>query len=325
MPDNAKTIWITDMHSKNYLDVYIKEVSHEVTLEFKAYTKPEVDALFETAKKETDEAIEAIAPKRCKILINFDAPTAFVTDGRFALCKKYKLPFTVNVTVNSATNIGYPDNQHGHDYIDEILSYGGDFALYSAYDKPEEDASIYNGNSESVVLFEEYIQKALDAAETIGIYHPVAWFSRSQRTGTAMNQALINKGFKICRGYKYGTNESKELFIDRSQFSNSDPTRFNISGGYEVGEDSTVAVMKAHIDEAIAQGKDFSVFCHKICTDGETPRQGVGTTAENLESVLLYIRQKIDAGLCEGVTCRDYYTELYPSDGMARNYGNAYS
>lgn len=326
MPDNAKTIWITDMHSASYKDAYIKDVLQKTTLEFKAYTKPEVDELFKTAKKETEEAITSIVnPKRCKILINFDAPTAFVTDGRFALCKKYRLPFTVNVIVNSATSIGYPDSQYGHDYIDEILSYGGDIALYSAYDKPAEDSAIYNGDSESVALFEEYIQKALDASETIGIYHPVAWFSRYQRTGTAMNQALINKGFKICRGYKYGTNESVELFIDRTQFINSDPTRFNVSGGYEISEDSTVSVMKAHIDEAIEQGKDFSVFCHKICADGETPRQGVGTTAENLESVLLYIRQKIDAGLCEAVTFRDYYTELYPSDGMARNYGNAYS
>lgn len=252
---------------------------------------------------------------KTKILFNYDDPGLIYTDGRHELMIKYKIPYSVNVTVVGEDNVIYPGRPQGQNYINDLIKDGVDFAIYSSYLKPEEDSVIYNSGNEDIILqFETYIETAKKEAEKVGIFNPTAWFSRYNRTGTAMNQALINKGFKICRGYKFGTDESAKKYFNISDYKRDDRDRFNVVtlALYPSTYDNIIE----SIDYAIANHLDLSIFTHKIYDTEEEANSSYGITYKKLESCLAYIRQKIDTGECEAMTYREYYKTKYLQDGL---------
>lgn len=276
------------------------------------YTKTEVE-------EKIDEKISDIQQKhKTCILFNFDAPPKFVSDGRKELLDKYRIPYTINITVNGATTATYPGISEGRNYIDEIIRDGNDFAIYSSSStKPSEDASIYNGDEDAVKLFETYVKEAKECAERFGIFNPTAWFARFMRTGTAMNQALINCGFKICRGYKYGVTPAESTNSYVKDWNNHDKQMFNVNA--QSIQSDGIEGTKARIDIAIENGWDLAPFAHGIYETQEEATAGNGITKEVFEAVLAYSRQKADEGLCELVTFRDYYRLKYPADGGAND------
>ena len=283
----------------------------------KSYTKAETDEKIETHISEYHKH------KTC-VLMNFDASPNFVSDGRKSLLDQYRIPYTVNISISAdGVSATYPGSSSGANYIADIIKSGNDFALYSASStKPDEDADIYNGGDDSVALFETYVREAITIAENYGVFNPTAWFCRYMRTGTAMNQALINCGIKICRGYKYGVTPAESTNEYIKNWNNHDKQYFNInaqsikSHGFEDGETSETSIgTKSMIDTAIENGWDIAPFAHGIYDTAEEAEENNGITKTLFENVLAYIRQKIDAGECEAMTFRDYYRTKYPADG----------
>ena len=283
----------------------------------KSYTKAETDEKIETHISEYHKH------KTC-VLMNFDASPNFVSDGRKSLLDQYRIPYTVNISISAdGVSATYPGSSSGANHIADIIKSGNDFALYSASStKPDEDADIYNGGDDSVALFETYVREAITIAENYGVFNPTAWFCRYMRTGTAMNQALINCGIKICRGYKYGVTPAESTNEYIKNWNNHDKQYFNInaqsikSHGFEDGETSETSIgTKSMIDTAIENGWDIAPFAHGIYDTAEEAEENNGITKTLFENVLAYIRQKIDAGECEAMTFRDYYRTKYPADG----------
>ena len=137
-----------------------------------------------------------------------------------------------------------------------------------------------------------------------------------------MNQALINCGIKICRGYKYGVTPAESTNEYIKNWNNHDKQYFNMnaqsikSHGFEDGETSETSIgTKSMIDAAIENGWDIAPFAHGIYDTSEEANEKNGITKTLFENVLAYIRQKIDAGECEAMTFRDYYRTKYPADG----------
>lgn len=283
----------------------------------KSYTKAETDEKIETHISEYHKH------KTC-VLMNFDASPNFVSDGRKSLLDQYRIPYTVNISISAdGASATYPGSSSGANYIADIIRSGNDFALYSASStKPDEDADIYNGGDDSVALFETYVREAITIAENYGVFNPTAWFCRYMRTGTAMNQALINCGIKICRGYKCGVTPAESTNEYIKNWNNHDKQYFNMnaqsikSHGFEDGEISETSIgTKSMIDTAIENGWDIAPFAHGIYDTAEEAEENNGITKTLFENVLAYIRQKIDAGECEAMTFRDCYRLKYPADG----------
>lgn len=312
MPENAAFLYVNS-NSTNSVTYIPKAWSLRLGHISASYTKEEIDTAIDTS-------LSTGRLYKPQILFNFDDPGLIYTDGRHELMKKYRIPYTVNVTVSGADAVTYPGTPIGANHTDALIEDGVDFAVYSSYLKPAEDATIYNSTDSAVVTqFETYVQTARDAAAAIGVFNPTAWFSRFNRTGTAMNQALINCGFKICRGYKYGTNESTYKDFAISTFNNSDKNNFNVEsiGLYPSSYDDVITA----IDNAITNGRDISPFTHKIYATNDEADTGNGITYALLDSFLAYIRGKIDAGECEAATYREYYKLKYPADGMLNDFG----
>ena len=229
---------------------------------------------------------------------------------------KYQLPYTINVTINSNGNIVVP-NKNGVSQLLELVKDGVDIAIYSSYLRP--DYSTINSNEQSDIdQWNNYVARAKELVETVGVFNATAWFCSDNRAGTALNQALIDNKIKMARGYTYGTSNPKGYLIDRNNYNNYDKAKLNIDtiGLYP----STYQNVLNAIDEAISGGYDISIFTHKIEADEQTAETNYGITYELLDNVLSYIRNKIDNGLCEAMTYREYYKTYYNADGQKNDY-----
>lgn len=295
------------MHSSaNYdpkCELYVDVFTSKSYYKNETYTKTEVDNLM-------------IAHKT-RILVNFDAPATCYTDGRHELCMKYKIPYTVNVTINANGTVSYPGKNTGNNYIQAMMEDGVDFSVYSAlYPVDEPEASEMLSDDTYLDDWITYATLSKQAAETVGIFNPTAFFCRYMRTGTTLNKALIKTGFRICRGAKYPS-EVTTRYFDLNTFSNVDPDYFNVTAkGCNVTSNSGHPYyLLDYIDYAVEHGLDIAPFAHGIFATEEEAEEYDGTTREILETVLAHIRELVDEGKAEVCTFRDYYKLKYFCDG----------
>lgn len=286
-----------------------KEYTNEINLSYEEYGYS--PKRLEKIESEISYINNRVPKRKTIVLMNFDAPATFCEDGRYELVEKYNIPCTLNVTISGATSVSKPSK------FKEILYKGYDFATYGGYNAP--DVSTINSEDESDLLaWDIYVKNSKNAAETVGVFNPTAWFCSNGKTGTALNKALINNGYKIARGYIVDHPIDKGYLIRRENYNNREPLKCNIefTGLYP----QSYETMLAHLDEAIAGGYDIAPFTHGINPDEESASTNYGITYDLLESFFQVLREKADNGEIELMTFREYYKTYYESDGQLNDY-----
>lgn len=221
-----------------------------------------------------------------KILLSFDMGSDTMYTNRHLLLKEYGFRATYcNIWNVSEIN------------RNKMLAYGDDWAIYG---NDSTSSTVYPGDNATVEEFEEYLQKTIDRAESIGLFNPVSYFSPNNAGLQNLMQALKNKGYRIGR-----TAVSGQYAID---YFNKDSFYINTYG--VGGEETSANVLKA-VDDAINAGNSICVFTHDIL---ETPSDNINAKKSTYVEILDGIKDRVNAGKCEVCTFTDFYREWMPND-----------
>ena len=154
-----------------------------------------------------------------------------------------------------------------------------------------------------------YIQNKIDACENIGLFNPISYFSPSNRGSVVIEQALRDLGIKIAR--IAGTDYKINWFDDRNGLYI--PT-------LGVGGTVTANDILLQIDDAINNNASICVFTHNV---EDTLTDDMNCTTAVYTAILDGIKQRVENGLCDVVTFKEFYHHWCP-DGYARLIDNRY-
>lgn len=224
-----------------------------------------------------------------KVLLSFDMGSETMYTNRHLLLKEYGFRATYcNIWGVSEAN------------RNKMLAYGDDWAIYG---NDSTSNTVYPGDSATVEEFEEYLQKTIDRAESIGLFNPISYFSPNNAGFQNLMQALKNKGYRLGR-----TAVSGQYAID---YFGKDSFYINTYG--VGGEETSANVLKA-IDDAINAGNSICIFTHNIL---ENPSDNMDAKKSTYVEILDGIKERVNAGKCEVCTFTDFYREWMPNDCTA--------
>ncbi len=218
------------------------------------------------------------------ILLNFDG-LLLESDNRFDIVYGeygYK-----------ATAVVRPQNPEFIEKLEkagwEISAYNNTEGEYLPHDK------VNDMDEETLKGWCRYIKCERDRLTALGI-HPTTWVCRQNRYGTALEYALKQNGFLIARGSRNpdGTSFFYELKKGEMKTPNFEIYSHNIDE------------VKRNIDYAIEHKCALNIFTHFVVA---TPEEdgGFDCTESTYREMLEYLKTKVDAGLCECITYKEFY------------------
>ncbi len=154
---------------------------------------------------------------------------------------------------------------------------------------------IFNTSEESLEKWCSYVKAEKDRLALLGV-HPITWACRQNRFGPALEYALRQNGFLIARG---GRSEVEHPFI--TGFSKDD---FR-TAPFEIYSHN-IDEVKKNIDYAIEHKYALNIFTHKVVKtikeDG-----GYDCLESTYREMMEYLKDKVDRGLCECITYKEFY------------------
>ena len=263
----------------NYLPIKVTENKFNFKIEFTL-----VRGNYEFAIDSVE--LNYVPKVKPKILFSFDMGSETMYTNRHLLLKEYGFRATYcNIWDVSEAN------------RNKMLAYGDDWAIYG---NDSTSNTVYPGDSATVEEFEEYLQKTIDRAESIGLFNPISYFSPENAGFQNLMQALKNKGYRIGR-----TAVSGQYAID---YFGKDSFYINTYG--VGGEETSANVLKA-VDDAINAGNSICIFTHDVL---ESPSDNMNAKKSTYVEILDGIKDRVNAGKCEVCTFTDFYREWMPND-----------
>ena len=233
------------------------------------------------------DTIELNYKTRTQVLLSFDMSSSAkgnIYTMRFPLVDSYG--FKATFCNPSDTNIS--DEQ-----LNEMWKKGWDWSAYGGEGiRPDYDTG-------TVDEWVEYLNININACANRGLFNPVSYFSPENRGSVILEQALKKVGFKIARIACEG-NYYLDWFDDKNGLY---IYTFGV-GGTETAE-NTLAVL----DKAIETGTSICIFTHDV--EDELSSE-MNCTTEVYTAILEGLKERVDKGLCDVVTFREFYQHWCP-------------
>lgn len=283
--DGAEILsWATAYHLHagwNYLKLDLSEVEGAFDLKFE-FTM--VRGRYEFAV----DTIELNYRTRTQVLLSFDM---FGEDG-------YNVRYPLLDSYGFKATFCNPDQGLTADMRQELFAKGWDWAIYNGRDsagitRPD----FYTGTADE---WYEYLKPAVDSCAEIGLFNPISYFCPENRGTPAIMEALQRLGFKMGRMSASG-NYYTEYFNKNSFYIYT----------WGVGGTTTAEDTLAMLDTAIADGTSVCIFTHQV---QDTLTDNMHCTREVYTAILDGIKERVDAGLCDVVTFREFYRHWLPED-----------
>lgn len=256
------------------------------------------------------EDILKLKNDKTHIIFSFDA---FKIDNRFELMKSYGFPFTIAI---ASTILTYPISKE--DYYNYFIDGNVDFSVYGGKgDRPSD----YRSEKEKWATWVKDLVDGLK--ETSGLYYPVMYSCQNGASSDILNQVVKENGFKMCRNGTYynadgtttwGILTDRKYLIDGTKYFDYYPLSVVKQEGYP-----TVEEIKAEIDNAIKKGKSIMLFTHYVKEDTET-MSDTDCPLSKFTAVLDYVKEKVDAGLCDVKNARQFWNYYNQQDGLDTDY-----
>ncbi len=219
------------------------------------------------------------------ILLNFDYGIKD-DDNRFELVfGEYKF---------KATAVAYPS-----EYMrDKLFEAGWDICTYNNVpDETPAHSELEDMSEESLKKWDNYVRSAKERQEKLGIHNPTLWACRQNRWGSALEYAVRKNGYKIARGG--GNDEEEYPFITDFKKGDIRTSPFEIFS-HNIDE------VKKKIDYAIEKKYALNIFTH-LLVDTIEQDGGYDCLISTYREMLDYLKDKVDKGLCEVVTYKEFY------------------
>lgn len=203
--------------------------------------------------------------------------------------------FSANIALNDGITDEILQNKERMSKYHKMFSCGWDWGQYLGDDYP--------GNSASSEELATSIKSMQDRFRNYGLYNPIIYFPTQNYADTNMIDALKSLGFRLVRTqWIWGDDKEYIKGITKDTFKTYTVTI----------NDSTISDVKGYIDRACENGWGLSIMTHQLLETGNTNNCSISTYTE----LLNYIKSKIDSGVCEVVTYREYYNRYMQQDGQ---------
>lgn len=251
----------------------------------KCYVQANVNEILNDVIVNFDSVFKNYRMKPC-ILLNFDNMMDSNMYGVvYPLLESFGFKGTFYLSGKSALGGNYISKSH----FDEMIDNGWDYAFYGA------SGSTHGYNSDYETAYNS-VKEIIDyRRETDGIPLPISWFCQNGQTSNTFSKVLKDLGFKIvrCTGLpciNYFGEDSLE-----TKFNSLDATTTS----------NRLEEVKSLVDKTINEGNALSIFTHQLY---ETPDDtGINSTVEVWTEFLTYLKSKVDAGLIEVLTYKEFY------------------
>lgn len=256
------------------------------------------------------EDILKLKEDKTHIIFSFDA---FKIDNRFELMKSYGFPFTIAI---ASTILTYPISKE--DYYNYFIDGDVDFSIYAGKgDRPTD----YRSDKDK---WSAWVKGLVDGLkETSGLYYPVMYSCQNAASSDILNQVVKENGFRMCRNGTYynadgtttwGILTDRKYLIDGTKYFDYYPLSVVKQEGYP-----TVEQIKAEIDNAIEKKKSIMLFTHYVVDDTKT-MSDTDCPLSKFTAVLDYVKEKVDAGLCDVKNARQFWNYYNQQDGLDIDY-----
>lgn len=256
------------------------------------------------------EDVSKINSDKTHIIFSFDA---FKIDNRFELMKSYGFPFTIAI---AQTILTYPISKD--DYYNYFIDGNVDFSVYAGKgDRPSD----YRKDKDK---WSSWVKGLVDGLkETSGLYYPVMYSCQNAASSDILNQVVKENGFRMCRNGTYynadGTTTwvvltDRKYLIDGTKYFDYYPLSVVKQEGYP-----TIEQIKAEIDNAIEKKKSIMLFTHYVIDDTK-PMSDTDCPLSKFTDVLDYVKEKVDAGLCDVKNARQFWNYYNQQDGLDIDY-----
>ncbi|HBL3428629.1 TPA: hypothetical protein LQB52_001867 [Enterococcus faecium] len=162
--------------------------------------------------------------------------------------------------------------------------------MYGYVGTPPSDISDWSQYDTLYNVLKSYV----DLLKSKGISTPVSYFCPNNKSTAPLIKALKSLGFKLLR------NHSTQELIGNYDFDSFETSCFQIQ---DINDSLLKA--KARIDTAIQTGQSLRIFTHEVVTS--TDSTGLNVSSATYTDLLNYIKEKVDAGLIEVVTDKEFY------------------
>lgn len=268
---------------------------------YQEYGSKKVDKIAKIA-----EDVSKINSDKTHIIFSFDA---FNIDNRFELMKSYGFPFTIAI---ASTILTYPISKEN--YYNYFIDGDVDFSIYGGKgDRPAD----YRGDKDK---WSTWLKGLVDGLkETSGLYYPVMYSCQNNASSDILNQVVKENGFRMCRNGTYynadgttshGVLTDRKYLIDGTKYFDYCPLSIVKQEGYP-----TVEEIKAEIDNAIEKKKSIMLFTHYVKKDTEAMSE-FDCPLSKFTAVLDYVKEKVDAGLCDVKNARQFWNYYNQQDGL---------
>lgn len=272
---------------------------------YQEYGRKKVDKVAKIA-----DDVSKINSDKTHIIFSFDA---FKIDNRFELMKSYGFPFTIAI---AQTILTYPISKD--DYYNYFVDGNVDFSVYAGKgDRPGD----YRSDKDK---WSAWVKGLVDGLkETNGLYYPVMYSCQNAASSDILNQVVKENGFRMCRNGTYynadgtttwGVLTGRKYLIDGTKYFDYYPLSVVKQEGYP-----TVEEIKVEIDNAIKKGKSIMLFTHYVKEDTET-MSDTDCPLSKFTAVLDYVKEKVDAGLCDVKNARQFWNYYNQQDGFDIDY-----
>lgn len=272
---------------------------------YKEYGRTKEDKIAKIA-----EDVSKINSDKTHIIFSFDA---FKIDNRFELMKSYGFPFTIAI---AQTILTYPISKD--DYYNYFIDGNVDFSVYAGNGNRPAD---YRSDKDK---WSAWVKELVDGLkETSGLYYPVMYSCQNGASSDILNQVVKENGFRMCRNGTYynadgtttwGVLTDRKYLIDGTKYFDYYPLSVVKQEGYP-----TVEQIKAEIDNAIEKKKSIMLFTHYVIDDTQT-MSDTDCPLSKFTAVLDYVKEKVDAGLCDVKNARQFWNYYNQQDGSDIDY-----
>lgn len=256
------------------------------------------------------EDVSKINSDKTHIIFSFDA---FKIDNRFELMKSYGFPFTIAI---AQTILTYPISKD--DYYNYFIDGNVDFSVYAGKgDRPSD----YRKDKDK---WSSWVKGLVDGLkETSGLYYPVMYSCQNAASSDILNQVVKENGFRMCRNGTYynadgtttwGVLTDRKYLIDGTKYFDYYPLSVVKQEGYP-----TIEQIKAEIDNAIEKKKSIMLFTHYVIDDTK-PMSDTDCPLSKFTDVLDYVKEKVDAGLCDVKNAGQFWNYYNQQDGLDIDY-----
>lgn len=221
------------------------------------------------------------------VLLNFDN---FHQNNFYAitypLLKSYGFVGTVYLGGTNPLGNAYITKEQ----LDGLIAEGWDYSFYG------KSGDYFDDNSSYEECYNT-IKAQIDLRAREGVAMPVTWFCTSNRTSKVVSKVVKDLGFKLirCGGGADGQilATGKDMFETDTSVIQTTTTTNNLSD------------VKRRIDKAINEGNAVSIFTHQLLEVSDD--SNINCTIEVYTQMLDYLKTKVDAGLIEVITYKEFY------------------